>query len=103
MSDGFVSVKGSTHFFDMGAMTANSFMELVAGDAEFFGPVGDVGGHFRIDFFGIVGTLGGVVFMYGVGFVAFGSVMVLGHRIVPLLGSLGWMSRRWMGMSLGMV
>jgi hypothetical protein len=38
----FVGVKGGAHFFDVGSVAANCFMELIAGDAELFGPIGDV-------------------------------------------------------------
>ena len=40
----------------MRAVTANCFMELVAGDAKRFGPVGNIGGHLRIDLLRIVWT-----------------------------------------------
>jgi hypothetical protein len=73
-----VGVEGGADFIDVGAVDADGFVELVAGDAELFGPEGDVGGHFGIDFFGVVGA-GGVVFVEGVGFVGFGGVVVLGH------------------------
>ena len=52
----------------MDVVGADGFVELVAGDVEFFGPVGDVVGHFGVDLFGIVRALG-VPF---VGFVGFG-------------------------------
>ena len=40
----------------MRAVTANCFMELVGGDAKRFGPVGNIGGHLRIDLLRIVWT-----------------------------------------------
>jgi len=49
-------VEGCADFFDVGAVGADGFVELLAGDVEFFGPVGDVGCHFGIDLFGVVGA-----------------------------------------------
>ena len=63
--------EGCADFFDVGAVGADGFVELVACDVEFFGPVGDVRGHFGVDLFGIVRALG-VLFVDGVGFVGFG-------------------------------
>jgi len=53
---GLVRVQGGTDFFDVGAVGANGFVKLVAGDVELFGPIGDVGGHFGVDLFGVVGA-----------------------------------------------
>ena len=75
----FVGVDGRANLVDVGAVGADELVELVAGDAEFFGPVGDVGGHFGVDLFGIVRALGGVFLFQGVGFVDFRIVVVLGH------------------------
>ena len=72
----------------MGAVGADGFVELVACDVEFFGPVGDVRGHFGVDLFGIVRALG-VLFVEGVGFVGFGCVVVLRLAGVPLSGGSG--------------
>ena len=72
-------VEGGTDLFDVGAVGADGFVELVAGDAELFGPVGDVRGHFGVDLFGVVRALVGVVCVDGVGFVGFGCVLMLGH------------------------
>jgi hypothetical protein len=74
-----VGVKGGADFVDVGTVGANGLMELVAGDAEFLGPVGDIGAHLGVDFLGVVRSLGGVVFADGVGLVSLGSVVVLGH------------------------
>ena len=71
-------MEGGADLFDVGAVGADGFVELVAGDAELFGPVGDVGAHFGVDVFGIVRALGGVVLMEGVGFVGFGCVVMFG-------------------------
>ena len=70
--------EGGAEFVDVGAVGADGLVEGVAGDAELFGPVGDVRGHFWVDLFGVVGALG-VVFVEGVEFVGFGGVVVLGH------------------------
>ncbi len=68
----------SAHFFDMGAVGANGLVQGVAGNAEFFGPIGDVGRHFGVDLFGVVGTFG-VLFVKGMGFVWLRFVVVLGQ------------------------
>jgi hypothetical protein len=75
----FVGVEGGSDFADVGTVTADERVELVACDAELFRPVGDVGRHFGVDLLGVVRALGGVVFFEGVGFVDFGIVGVLGH------------------------
>jgi hypothetical protein len=74
----FAVLEGGADFFDVGAVSADGFVELVAGDVELFGPVGDVGGHFGVDLFGIVRALG-VFFVDGVGFVGFGCFVMFGH------------------------
>jgi hypothetical protein len=79
-----VGVEGGADLVNVGAVTADEFVELVACDAELFGPVGDVGRHFGVDLLGVVRALGGVVFFEGVGFVDFGIVAVLGHGVLPL-------------------
>ncbi len=63
-------VKGGADLFDVGSMAAYGFVELAAGDAKLFRPVGDIGGHFGVDLFGIVRTFG-VLFVEGVRFVSF--------------------------------
>jgi hypothetical protein len=75
---GLFVVEGSADLLDVSAMGADGFVELVAGDVELLGPIGDVGGHFGVDLFGIVGALG-VFFVEGVWFVVLGYVVVLGH------------------------
>jgi hypothetical protein len=75
-----VRVEGGADLVDVSAVTADKLVELVACDAELFGPVGDVGRHFGVDLLGVVRALGGVVFFFeGVGFMDFGIVAVLGH------------------------
>jgi hypothetical protein len=83
--DGFVGVDCGAYLVDVGAVAADEFVELVAGDAELVGPVSDVGGHFGVDFFGVVRTLGGVFLVQGMCFVAFGLAVVFGHEMLPLL------------------
>ena len=70
--------QGGAEFVDVGAVGSDGLVEGFAGDAELFGPVGDVRGHFGVDLFGVVGALG-VFFVGGVEFVGFGCVVVLGH------------------------
>jgi hypothetical protein len=70
---------GGADLVHVGAVTADELVELVAGDAELSGPIGDVGGHFGVDLLGVVRALGGVLFFGGVGFMHFGIVVVLGH------------------------
>jgi hypothetical protein len=89
----FVGVEGGANLLDVSAVTADERVELIACDAELFGPVGDVGRHFGVDLLGVVRALGGVVFFEGVGFVDFGIVVVLGHGVLPLFASLGLMRR----------
>jgi hypothetical protein len=72
-------VDGGADLVNVGAVTADELVELVAGDAELFGPVGDVGSHFGVDLLGVVRALAGVVLFESVGFVEFGIVVVLGH------------------------
>ena len=75
---GLVGVEGGADFVDVSAVGADGFVELVAGDVEFFGPVGDVGGHFGVYLLGVVGA-DGLFFVGGVRLVDFGGVVVLGH------------------------
>jgi hypothetical protein len=89
--DGLAVVEGGADLVDVGAVAADELVELVAGDAKLFGPVGDVGGHFRVNLFGVVRALGDAVFVEGVGFGTFGSAVVLGHGMHPLFVSLGLM------------
>ena len=69
-------------------MAANGFVELVPCYAELLRPVGDVGTQFWIDLIWIVRALAGMVFVEGMGLVAFGSVMMLRH--VYFLISILW-------------
>jgi hypothetical protein len=86
-SNGFMCMDRCAELVDVSAVGADEFMELVARDAEFFGPVRGVGGYFRVDQFGVVRTLGRAVFVERVGFVSFGSVVVLRHDYIlfPIL------------------
>jgi hypothetical protein len=76
-------MEGSADFFDLGPVTVNGFVEPVAGDPEFFGPVGDVGGHLRVDLLWVVRAFG-MFFVEDMRFMSFGGVVVLGHIVVPL-------------------
>lgn len=76
-------MEGGADFFDVGSMRADGFVELIAGDAELLRPVGDVRRHLGVDVFAVVGAFC-VFFVESVGFVGFGSVVVLGHWMVPL-------------------
>ncbi len=78
-----MGLEGGADFFHMGSVAADGFMELVPSDAEFFGPVGDVGGHLGVDLLRVMRAFD-VVFVEGVGFVDFGGVVVLGHRLLLL-------------------
>jgi hypothetical protein len=71
-------MKGGVDLIYVGAVGPDGFVELVAGDAELFRPVSNVGGHFWVDLFGIMRALG-VLFVNGVGFVGLGCVVMLGH------------------------
>jgi hypothetical protein len=88
-----VGVEGCADLADVGTVSADERVELVACDAELFGPVGDIGRHFRVDLLGVVRSLGCVVFFEGVWLVDFGIVVVLGHGVLPLFSSLGLMRR----------
>jgi len=72
-------MEGGADLVDVGAVGTDEFVELVAGDTELFGPIGDVGGHFGVDLLGVVRAFGVVVIVQRMEFVAFGSVVVLGH------------------------
>jgi hypothetical protein len=64
-------VEGGTDLFDVGAVDADGFVELVAGDVELFGPVMDVGRHLGVDLFRVMGA--GLGFgVLGVGGAEFG-------------------------------
>jgi len=80
-----VGVEGGADLVDMGAVAADGLMQLVAGDVELVGPVGDVGGHLGVDLFRIVRALGGVLLVEGMGFVAlagfFFGIAVLGDGV----------------------
>jgi hypothetical protein len=87
---GFVGVKGGADFFHVGSMSADRFVELVAGDTKLLGPVGDVGGHLGIDLFQVVRPFS-MFFVYGVGLMDLGCIAVLGHTFSPY-GSVRLMS-----------
>jgi hypothetical protein len=82
-----VVLEGGADLFDVGAVGADGFVELVAGDAELLGPIGDVGGLFGVDLFGVVRALGGVVLVESVGFVGFRCVVMFGHGSFLFPGS----------------
>jgi len=82
-----VSVEGGADLFNVGSMAADDFVELVAGDAKLFGPVGDIGCHLGVDLFRVVRALD-VLFVERVRFVSFRGIVVLGHRLLPRFGSL---------------
>ena len=73
-------VEGGADLFYVRAVGADGFVEFVAGDAEFVGPVGDVGGQLWVDFLGVVWAFG-LLFVDGVRFVGLGGVVVLGHCV----------------------
>jgi hypothetical protein len=68
---GFVRVDRCAELVDVGAVRTDELMEFVTRNAEFFRPIRGVGGYFWVDQFGVVRTLGGVVFVQCMGFVAF--------------------------------
>jgi hypothetical protein len=53
-------VEAGADLVDVSAVDADEFVKLSAGDAELFGPVGDVGGHLGVDLFGVVGAFLGL-------------------------------------------
>ena len=95
--DGFGRVEGGADLIDVSAMGANALVELVAGDAELLGPVGDVGGHLGVDLFGVVRAFD-VIFVASMRLVGCGDVVVLGHGMFPLFDSLRWMMKVREGM-----
>jgi hypothetical protein len=68
----------------MDAVYADQFVELIAGNAKLFGPIGNVGRHFRVDLFRVVRAFSVVVLLDCVGFVGFGTLLMLRHRVTPL-------------------
>jgi len=114
-----VGVEGGADLFDVGAVDADKLVEPCAVDAELVRPVGDVGGHFWVDLFGVVGgfdvrTLVAieigiddvVVDGFGGGDDGVGrvggdegfSAVRFGHACFPLSLLPGWMSWRWVVM-----
>jgi len=75
---GGVVGEGGADFVDLGAVGPDCLVKDLAGDVEFLGPVGDVGGDFGVDLRLAAGALG-VLFVRGVGLVGFGCVVMLGH------------------------
>ena len=71
-------MQGSADLFYVRSVRADGVVEFVSGDAELFGPVGDVGGHLGVDFLGVVRAFGGF-FVDGVRFVCFWGFVVLGQ------------------------
>jgi hypothetical protein len=74
----FGRVKRGAHFFDVGSVAMDCFMELIAGNAELFGPISDVGSHLGVDDFRVVRTFR-VVFVESVRLVSLGAIVVLRH------------------------
>ena len=93
-----MSVESGADLVHVRSVAANGFVQLVAGYAKFFGPIGDVGRQFRVDLLGIMRSLNGVLFVERVRFVAFRSFMVLGHTLLPPFDAHGWMSKQRMEM-----
>ena len=69
-------VKGCSHFLNVGPMTANGLMQLIARDAKFLGPVGDIGCYLRVDFLRIMRSFDRL-FFDGMGLVRLRCVVVL--------------------------
>ena len=57
MGSGGVVGDGGADFVDVGAVDADGFVEDLAGDVEFLGPVGDVGGGFGVISLRLLGLL----------------------------------------------
>jgi hypothetical protein len=74
----FGRVKRGAHFFDVVSVATDCFMELIAGNAELFGPISDVGTHLGVDDFRVVRTFR-VVFVESVRLVRLGAIVVLRH------------------------
>ena len=75
-------MEGGAHLVDMRAVGADGLVKLVAGDAELFGPVSDVGGELGVDDLGVMRAFGSDVFVTGVRRVLFGGLFVLVFGIV---------------------
>jgi hypothetical protein len=75
-------MKGGAHLFDVGSVATDRLMELIAGDAELFGPISDVRSHLGVDDFRVVGTFR-VVFVESVRLVGLGAIVVLRHCVLP--------------------
>jgi hypothetical protein len=82
ISDRFVGAKGGAHFFDVGSVATDGFVELIAGHAELFGPISDVRRHLGVDDFRVVRTFR-VVFVESMRLVGLGTVVVLRHCLLP--------------------
>ena len=92
-------MKGRAHLVDVGAVAADCLVQCVAGDAEFFSPVGDVGRQLGIDDLGIVWPLG-FFFVDWVRGVLFGCLAVILGQLDPLSRSVvRWMNIWTTGMS----
>ncbi len=73
-------MQGGADLVDVDAVSADGLVESVAGDAELFGPVGDIGGQLGVDDLRVVRTFG-VFFVQGVRGVFLGDVVVLGQCV----------------------
>jgi hypothetical protein len=107
-----VGVEGEADLVDVCAVDVYGGVELLAGDTELLGPIGDVGGHLGVDLFGVVGALGvglglGVSEdgVFGVGDVLDVAVAVMVHvghwGGSSFLAAARWMSGRGLRMYLG--
>ncbi len=47
-------MEGGADFFYVVAVNADDLVELLAGDMELVGPIGDVGGHLGVDLLGVM-------------------------------------------------
>ena len=71
-------MEGSPDLSYMGAVAANGFVELISGNAECLGPVGNIGCHFRIDLSRIMWAIC-VSLVNRVRLVRFRCIVMLGH------------------------
>jgi hypothetical protein len=95
---GLVVSERGANLLDVSAVDADGLVQLRAGDAELFRPVGDVRGHLRIDLFRVVWGCGRFRVL-GVGSAEFGlldlfvlvraGLIGVRHWFVPLSSSAG--------------
>jgi hypothetical protein len=118
-----VGVEGEAELVDVGPVGLDGAVELLAGDLELGGPIGDVGGHLRVNFLGVMracdvrtfvaviigidsvvvdGLGGGEDGVFGVGDVldvAVAVVILVGHGSFLFSVSDRWMSIGCVGMA----